>query len=195
MLLSRASLGVLVVRPSGLAARSGEDRDSSIELSGAAQRQPEGCISRKSAFEKVVEINAPVGRVWRALTDFEEFGEWFRVKLDGPFEPGAVSRGEMTYPGFEGWPWLATVERMEPERLFSFRWHDYDSKSGVDVAEQPATLVEFRLQAIPEGTRLTITESGFSAIPDPRRFEVLRDNTQGWNIQARNILAHVASAH
>jgi uncharacterized protein YndB with AHSA1/START domain len=152
-------------------------------------------MNTEDRIEKVVEIKAPVARVWRALTDSEEFGEWFRVKLDGPFEPGAVSRGEMTYPGFEGWPWLATVERMEPERLFSFRWHDYDSKSGVDVAEQPATLVEFRLQAIPVGTRLTITESGFSAIPDPRRLEVLRDNTQGWSIQARNIVAHVASAH
>ncbi len=105
-------------------------------------------------IEKVIEMDAPVARVWRALTDSEEFGQWFRVKLDGPFKPGAVSTGKMTYPGFEGWPWLATVERMEPERLFSFRWHDYDSKSGVPMAKQPTTLVEFRLQPIPRGTRL-----------------------------------------
>jgi uncharacterized protein YndB with AHSA1/START domain len=145
-------------------------------------------------IEKVIEMDAPVARVWRALTDYQEFGQWFRVKLDGPFKPGTVSTGKMTYPGFEGWPWLATVERMEPERLFSFRWHDYDTKSGVPIAQQPTTLVEFRLQAIPRGTRLTITESGFSAIPEPRRLEVIRGNTEGWNIQASNIAAHVASS-
>jgi uncharacterized protein YndB with AHSA1/START domain len=145
-------------------------------------------------IEKTIEIGAPVARVWRALTDFEEFGQWFRVKLEGPFEPGAISRGAMTYPGFEGWPWLATVERMEPERLFSFRWHDFDKKSGIDISGQPATLVEFRLQAIPGGTRLTITESGFSAIPDPRRLEVLRSNTEGWNIQSQNLANYVTSS-
>ena len=145
-------------------------------------------------IEKIIELDASVARVWRALTDSEEFGQWFRVKLDGSFKPGAVSTGKMTYPGFEGWPWPATVERMEPERLFSFRWHDYDSKSGVPMAKQPTTLVEFRLQPIPRGTRLTITESGISTLPEPRRLEVLRSNTEGWNIQAQNIAAHVASS-
>jgi uncharacterized protein YndB with AHSA1/START domain len=145
-------------------------------------------------IEKVIELDAPVSRVWRALTDFEEFGQWFRVRLDGPFRPGTVSTGSMTYPGYEGWPWLATVERMEPECLFSFRWHDNDEKSGKPIAEQPTTLVEFRLQAIPRGTRLTITESGIAALPEPRRIEVLRNNTEGWHIQARNIAAHVAPA-
>lgn len=143
---------------------------------------------------KTVELKAPVSRVWRALTDHNEFGQWFRVKLDGPFKPGAVSTGQMTYPGFEHYPWRAVVERMEPERLFSFRWHDFDEKSGVDVSKQPTTLVEFRLEPIAEGTRLTITESGFEALPDPRRLEVLRDNTKGWNIQADNIADYVATS-
>jgi uncharacterized protein YndB with AHSA1/START domain len=141
---------------------------------------------------KTVELKAPVSRVWRALTDHNEFGQWFRVKLDGPFKPGAISRGQMTYPGYEHYPWLAVVERVESERLFSFRWHDFDEKSGIDVSKQPTTLVEFRLESTAEGTRLTITESGFEALPDPRRFEVLRGNTEGWNIQANNIAAYVA---
>jgi uncharacterized protein YndB with AHSA1/START domain len=141
---------------------------------------------------KTVELKAPVSRVWRALTDHKEFGQWFRVKLDGPFKPGAVSKGQMTYPGSEHYPWLAVVERMEPERLFSFRWHDFDEKSGIDVSKQPTTLVEFRLEPTVEGTRLTVTESGFEALPDPRRLEVLRGNTEGWNIQANNIAAYVA---
>jgi hypothetical protein len=83
---------------------------------------------------------------------------------------------------------------MESERLFSFRWRDFDEKSGVPVGEQPTTLVEFRLQPIPRGTRLTIVESGIAALPDPRRIEVLRNNTEGWNIQAGNLAAHVAPA-
>jgi uncharacterized protein YndB with AHSA1/START domain len=142
---------------------------------------------------KTVELKAPISRVWRALADHNEFGQWFRVKLDGPFKPGTVSTGWMTYPGYEHYPWRAVIERMEPERLLSFRWHDFDEKSGVDVADQPTTLVEFHLESIPDGTRLTISESGFDAIPEPRRLEVLRGNTEGWNIQATNIAAHVSS--
>lgn len=141
---------------------------------------------------KTVELKAPISRVWRALADHNEFGQWFRVKLDGPFVAGTVSIGRMTYPGYEHYPWLATVEKVEHERLLSFRWHHFDEKSGVPVAEQPTTLVEFRVEPIAEGTRLTITESGFEAIPDPRRLEVLRGNTEGWNIQANNIAAHVS---
>lgn len=143
-------------------------------------------------IEKVIELQAPVARVWRALTDYKEFGTWFRVKLDGPFALGGVSTGKMTYPGYEHIPWLATVERMEPEKLFSFRWHDFDESSNVDVSLQPTTLVEFRLEAMPSGTRLIISESGFDVLPKARRLEVLRGNTEGWNIQAQNIVAHVA---
>ncbi|HBR98927.1 MAG TPA: vanillate O-demethylase oxidoreductase VanB [Gammaproteobacteria bacterium] len=145
-------------------------------------------------IEKIVELNAPIARVWRALTDADEFGEWFRVKLDGPFEPGRTSTGKMTFPGYEGYPWLATVERMDHEALFSFRWHDFDEALGVDVQDQPTMLVEFRLEAIPSGTRLTITESGFSSLPDARRIVVLRDNTEGWNIQAQHIADYVSAS-
>ena len=143
-------------------------------------------------FVEVVELQAPVSRVWWALTDHREFGQWFRVSLDAPFKPGAISSGRMTYPGYEHYPWLAVVERMDHERIFSFRWHDFDEKSRIDVAKQPTTLVEFFLEVIPAGTRLTIVESGFETLPDPRRLEVLRDNTEGWNIQAGNIAVHVA---
>ncbi|WP_428408048.1 SRPBCC family protein [Hyphococcus sp.] len=142
---------------------------------------------------KTVELKAPVSRVWQALTDYEQFGAWFRVKLDQPFEVGGLSTGQMTYPGCEHMPWRAVVERMEPERLFSFSWHDFDETSGVDVADQPTMLVEFRLEPIEGGTRLTITESGFEALPDPRRLEVLRGNKEGWNIQAQNIADYVSS--
>jgi uncharacterized protein YndB with AHSA1/START domain len=144
-------------------------------------------------IERVVEIDAPVARVWRALVDHREFGRWFRVELDQPFAEGALSTGRMTMPGFAGWPWRAMVTRIEPETSFAFRWHDFDPEAGRDVADQPTTLVEFTLAPTARGTRLTVTESGFAAIPEPRRIRVMRDNAQGWAIQTDNLAAHVAA--
>lgn len=141
---------------------------------------------------KVVELRAPQARVWQALTDHKQFGVWFRVDLDQEFQVGGKSTGQMTYPGHEGVPWLVYVERMEPERLFTFRWYDSDDRSKQDN-DQPALLVEFQLEEIPNGTRLTITESGFSALPHPRRIELMRGNQEGWNIQADNIARYLSA--
>ena len=97
-------------------------------------------------IEKRIELKAPVSRVWRAMTDHREFGEWFRVKLDGPFVPGQISRGHITYPGYEHVKWEAVVQKMEPERLFSFTWHPYAIDPKVDYSKETPTLVEFRLE-------------------------------------------------
>lgn len=140
---------------------------------------------------KVVELRAPPSRVWRALADHQEFGAWFRVRLDQPFAIGQPSTGTMSFPGYEHYPWRATVERLEPERLFAFRWHDFDEKSGLPCEGQPTTRVEFRLAPLGSGTRLTIIESGFESLPDPRRQEVLRGNTEGWNIQAVQVATYL----
>jgi uncharacterized protein YndB with AHSA1/START domain len=143
-------------------------------------------------IEKRIEVKAPVARVWRALTDYREFGEWFRVKIDGPFVPGEVSRGHITWPGYEHLKWEAVVKRMEPERLFSFTWHPYAIDPKVDYSTEPQTLVEFRLEKTAEGTLLTVTESGFDKIPAGRRAEAFRMNENGWAQQLTNIERHVA---
>jgi uncharacterized protein YndB with AHSA1/START domain len=143
-------------------------------------------------IEKRVDLKAPVARVWRALTDYREFGEWFRVKIEGPFVPGEVSRGHVTYPGYEHLQWEAVVKAMEPERLFSFTWHPYAIDPKIDYSAEPQTLVEFRLKATAEGTRLTVTESGFEKIPAGRRPEAFRMNEGGWAQQMKNIERHVA---
>jgi len=143
-------------------------------------------------IEKRVELRAPVSRVWRALTDYREFGEWFRVKLDGPFVPGQVSRGRITYPGYEHLVWEAVVQKMEPERLFSYTWHPYAVDPQADYSKETPTLVEFRLEKIPEGTLLVLTESGFDRIPGGRRLEAFRMNDGGWTEQMKNIEAYVA---
>ena len=143
-------------------------------------------------IEKRIELKASVSRVWRALTDHREFGQWFRVKLDGLFVPGQVSRGQITYPGYEHLKWEAVVEKMEPERLFSITWHPYAVDPKIDYSKEPPTLVEFRLEATPDGTRLTLTESGFDKIPAGRRLEAFRMNDGGWAEQLKNIESHVA---
>ena len=143
-------------------------------------------------IEKRIELKAPVSRVWRALTDYREFGQWFRVKLDGPFVPGQVSRGQVTYPGCEHLKWEAVVQKMEPERVFSFTWQLYAVDPKKDYSDETPTLVEFSLEKIPSGTRLLVTESGFDKIPSDRRAEAFRMNDGGWTQQMKNIEKHVA---
>lgn len=143
-------------------------------------------------IEKRVELKASVSRVWRALTDYREFGEWFRVKLDGQFVPGQVARGNVTYPGYEHVKWEAVVQKIEPERLFSFTWHPYAIDPKVDYSGETPTLVEFRLKEAGGGTLLVVTESGFDKIPADRRLEAFRMNDGGWAIQAKNIETYVA---
>jgi len=143
-------------------------------------------------IEKRIELKAPVSRVWRALTDFREFGEWFRVKLDGPFVPGQVSRGHMTYPGYEHLKWEAIVQKIEPERLFSFSWHPYGIDPKVDYSKETPTLVEFTLEKTATGALLVLVESGFENIPADRQLKAFRKNDGGWTQQMKNIEIYVA---
>lgn len=147
-----------------------------------------------NVIEKQIELKAPVSRVWRALTDHNEFGEWFRVKLENPFVPGQVSRGRILYPGYEHLTWEAIVKKMEPEKLFSFTWHPYAVDPKQDYSSEPATLVEFKLEPKGNGTLLTLTESGFDALPKDRAFEAFRSNEGGWTEQMKNIERHVSAA-
>ena len=150
-------------------------------------------------IEKRIELRVPISRVWRAVTDYREFGEWFRVKLEGPFVPGQVSRGQITYPGYEHVKWEAVVQKMEPERLFSLTWPHPKSLDKADYAKGdqatlPTTLVEFRLEKTATGTLLVITESGFDSIPGDFRLEAFRRNEGGWTEQMKNIERYVAKA-
>ena len=142
-------------------------------------------------IEKQIELKAPVARVWRALTDHREFGKWFGVNLEAPFVPGQTARGRITYPGYEQYTLEAVVQKMEPERLFSFTWHPYALDLQRDYSPEPPTLVEFRLEPKGDGTLLTVTESGFSKISADRRLEAFRMNDGGWAEQMKNIERHV----
>ena len=143
-------------------------------------------------IEKYVLLRAPRSRVWRALADAGEFGEWFGVKLQGPFTEGATVRGQITYPGYEHLTMEVLVEKLEPERYFAFRWHPAAIDPKADLEAEPTTLVEFRLSDVAEGTMLMIVESGYDQLPAARRDEAFRTNSEGWDIQLQNIKAHVA---
>jgi len=147
--------------------------------------------SSTDRIEKRIELRAPVARVWRALTNHEEFGQWFGVRLERPFAPGAKTRGTITHPGYEHLTMELSVQTVESERRFSFHWHPYAIDPKVDYSKEPPTLVEFVLEKTPTGTLLTVTESGFDAIPVARRAESFRMNDQGWTQQVKNIENHV----
>ena len=143
-------------------------------------------------IEKQIQIQAPVSRVWRALTDYREFGEWFKVNIEGPFVPGQPSRGKMTHPGYEHVEWKATVKEIKPESFFSFTWNPYAIDPNVDYSDETPTLVEFHLTPSSDGTLLVVTESGFDKVPAHRRDEAFRKDDHGWTAQVNNIENHVA---
>ena len=146
---------------------------------------------QQDRIEKVVDIAAPVARVWRAITDYQEFGKWFRARLDNPFEVGTTTTGNITHPGHEHVKWMSMTEQMDHERLFAFTWPPSAIDPDTEYDEAAKVRVEFRLEPTENGTRLTITESGFQQFPKAKRLEILRSNTEGWDMQAKNITAHV----
>jgi uncharacterized protein YndB with AHSA1/START domain len=156
-------------------------------------------------IEKKIMLKAPLARVWRALSDSTEFGTWFGVKFEGPFLAGTRLRGVIRpttvdaevakhQKPYEGTPFEIIVERLEPERLFSFRWHPYSVEPGVDYAAEPTTLVVFSLEEVAGGIMLTLTESGFDAIPLERRAKAFSANDGGWTMQMKLIERYVGSA-
>jgi uncharacterized protein YndB with AHSA1/START domain len=169
-------------------------------------------MSSTDRIEKIVVLKAPVSRVWRAIADAKEFGSWFGFELEGAFAPGQAIRGSFTgtfdeaelmeyqkrvgvtpskvKPPGKNFV-FGTVERIEPERYFSFRWVPYGIDAEADPENEPTTLVEFRLESVTEGTKLTIVESGFDRVPEKRRMRAFRMNEGGWAAQAENLRKYV----
>jgi uncharacterized protein YndB with AHSA1/START domain len=157
-------------------------------------------------IEKQILLHAPRARVWRALTNAEEFGTWFGVKLDGPFVAGRPLNGSIVGTKVDpevakmqqphaGLPFEIMVERIEPERLFSFRWHPFAIERGVDYSHEPTTLVEFTLEDATDGILLTVTESGFDRIPLARRAAAFSANDGGWAMMVTLVEKYLAQSH
>ena len=156
-------------------------------------------------IEKKITLRASLQRVWQALSDSSEFGSWFGMKFDVPFVPGTTIRGTIvpttvdpavaeTQEPYEGMPVEILVEQMEPEKLFSFRWHPFAIEQDVDYSAEPTTLVAFALEESPDGVILTVTESGFDSIPLARRAKAFAANDAGWAAQMHLIEEYLAHA-
>ena len=141
---------------------------------------------------KSIEIAAPPDRVWAALIDSGEFGTWFRARFDGPFEEGRRVDARMTIPEYEDFEWYLTVREVVPERRFVFTWPHMDSDM-VPLGDGE-TEVAFTLEPTAEGTRVTVIESGFGALPEEARADARRRNERGWEMQTENLARHVAPA-
>jgi uncharacterized protein YndB with AHSA1/START domain len=144
-------------------------------------------------IEKEIVLRAPRTRVWHALADVDQFSAWFGIKLEGSFAPGKRARGQFELPGHGNVTVEIAIERMDPESRMSYRWHPYAFEPGVDYTNEPTTLVEFQLEEVADGTRLTVVESGFDRIPAARRAEAFHMNDAGWAEQVQNIARYVAS--
>lgn len=156
-------------------------------------------------IEKKVLLHAPLKRVWRAIVDSAEFGSWFGMRFEGPFAPGATMRGVIVpttvdaevakgQKAYEGLAFEIMIEQIEPERLFSFRWHPGAVDPDVDYSVEPTTLVTFSLEEVTGGVMLTVTESGFDRIPPARRAKAFASNEGGWAIQVRLIAEYLTRA-
>jgi uncharacterized protein YndB with AHSA1/START domain len=155
-------------------------------------------------IEKRILLRASRARVWRALTDHREFGEWFGMQCDAPFKPGATVTGIIVPTAvdetvakaqepYKGMPFELAIEQMEPERLFSFRWHPGAADRNVDYSKEPTTLVTFALEDAPGGILLSVTESGFDRIPLARRAAAFTANDEGWTMVMTLIEKHLAA--
>lgn len=161
-------------------------------MTATAQPSTSSTACSTDRIEKKITINAPRSRVWRAISDSQEFGTWFRMRLDGPFVAGKQMTGNITHPGYEHVKVDMVVDRIQPESYFSYKWHPYAIDTNSDYSREPMTLVEFMLDDVKDGTAVTIVESGFDRIPLARRAEAFRMNEKGWEGQAKNLAKHVS---
>jgi uncharacterized protein YndB with AHSA1/START domain len=156
-------------------------------------------------IEKSCFVRAPLERVWRAFADSAEFGGWFGMRFESPFAPGRAMRGVIVpttadpevaeaQKAYEGIPFEIVIERMEANRVFSFRWHPGAVDPGVDYSAEPATLVAFSLKHSSDGVTVTVAESGFDSIPLTRRAKAYAENEQGWNMMVKVLQKHLAQA-
>jgi len=189
--------------------RAGESATQGLHNSAASYtmattRLHMSIVNSTDRIEKQVLLRAPRARVWRAIADAEEFGAWFGVKFDAPFKVGALQRGVLVgttvdanvakmQRDYKDVPFEITIDRIEPERIFAFRWHPFAIERGVDYSAEPTTLITFALEEVPNGTLLTVTESGFDRIPLERRAKAFAANEGGWTIQMTLIEKYLAN--
>lgn len=148
-------------------------------------------ITTENQVTRSIDLKAPIEKVWKALTDHRQFSQWFGASVETAFVPGQVSPGRISCSGFENVKWEIRTEKMLEPTYFSLKWHPFAVKPDVDYSHEPQTLVEFQLEQLPSGTRVTVTESGFDALPEHRRAEAFEKHSAGWGVQIENLRNYV----
>ena len=149
-------------------------------------------------------LRAPRERVWNAISDSRQFGTWFGAQFNDRFAPGKSVHGKIVGTTVDAEVaarqkphadkvFEFAIDRIEPQRLFSYRWHPYAVEPGIDYSKEPMTLVVFELEDAPNGTMLTVTESGFDRIPVERRARAFERDSEGWTMQMTLIEKYLAA--
>lgn len=144
-------------------------------------------------IQRQVKLRCTPQRAWKSLANSSEFGAWFRVDLSSPFEVGKTAAGQLTEPGYEFLRAEFSVQRMTPDTAFAFRWHPAAIDPSTDYTSEPTTIVDFLITPVPGGCIVTITETGFSALPAARAASAHAMNSAGWDVQAQRLADYVAA--
>lgn len=155
-------------------------------------------------YREKILLQATRERLWKAVSESDQFGSWFGVAFDGPFVQGARLTGRIVPTTVDsdiaklqephaGKSFELSVDQIEPMRRISFRWHPFAIEPGVDYSNEPTTLIVFELHEAAGGTLLTISESGFDQIPLFRRATAFEANDGGWAMQTTLIAKYLAT--
>ncbi|MCV7257306.1 SRPBCC family protein [Mycobacterium shimoidei] len=153
-------------------------------------------------IEKQVLLRAPLDRVWRAISDSDQFGQWFGARFDGPFVAGTSVTATITPTTVDdevaklqephaGTTSTWQIVAVEPRTKLAYRWHPCAGEPDAD--HEPTTLVEFTLAETSDGVLLTIVESGFDALAEPRRSSAFEANSGGWGHQVELVRKYLGA--
>ena len=135
---------------------------------------------------RTLELAHPPAKVWAALTTAEGLGTWFGNAATIDLRPGGAAR--LTWTGGEKAD--MRIERVEEPSVFGFTWHIY----GLPEADPRRTYVEFTLEPVGAGTRLTMVESGFAQLPEDEHNKAFDGNTSGWTSELGELVDYLDAA-
>jgi uncharacterized protein YndB with AHSA1/START domain len=144
-------------------------------------------MSFPDRIERTVELAHPPATVWAALTTAEGLAGWFGNEAAIDLRPGGAAWMRWTGEGFTA---NMRVERVEEPKVFGFTWHIY----GLPDDDPRRTYVEFTLEPVAAGTRLTVVESGFAQLPDDAHRKSYDGNSDGWAKELGELAGYLDAA-
>lgn len=147
-------------------------------------------MSVQDRIERVLTLRAPRARVWKAITEPAGLSQWLGNRAEVDLRPG----GELILEWPEHGIYRCRIVTVEPPHRFAYRWYMTGMNSEEAVETGPSTLVEFSLKEVPEGTMLTLVESGFAAFPADIAAKSYHHSVEGWAIELGELAAYLETA-